>query len=827
MTRNEVLNIIGTSYHTVNLEQSDEFSYVAAGIPLREVPKIDKVQSYKLDMRFENSSANLSVLVETMNINASKKDWTSHENKLLNSYLLLELKLNPNNNIILVLVESGTGNKIKVWQKENGKPLMSLSDTQIKPMDEYQRYFIHNYVNDELRIKEAVLELNELLHKNGIKEEIRGQFVGTCLLALKANEQNPNSFQYEGLQTPVIISGIKNIIGNLLQNDINRATKIVLLDNKVLNDQKVRTLKNEKFIKIIKFIKDRIIPYINPKTNKGQDLLNLFFTTFNKYVGKADKNQAFTPDHITHFMCKVAGINKNSRVLDPTCGSGSFIVQALIQELNECNTDSEKDNVKKNNIYGIENEEKAYGLSTTNMLIHGDGNSNVVLDLNTGCFALRDWIQNNNINVVLMNPPYNAKPVDIPSVIKNVDNDVVYTVHGSNWTQKQENGKADPSKGFCFVNYIADCIGKNPDGSVRQGAKLLCLLPLSCAIGSKKQIAFEKEKILKNNTLDAVFTLPPEMFYPGANVNACCMVFTIGVSHYTKEEVNGVEIDVPRKETFLGYFKDDGFTKKKNIGRISRVNGNGEPLWESIENEWLDLYFGNKQNPYKGIKKKLSHEDEWLAEAYIETDYNKFLSSYSPFEMSIRQYFAYLITKGYSFPTKKPSNPFKIAIDMYDWSYFSIEDLFNVELATGDIKAGECLPGEIPLISSGTLNNGVVEYIDEIGDGVSNMFTGNKITVDMFGQSFYQPNDFFSVSHGRVNVLNPKNENFNKFHGLFISTIINNEKYRFSYNRACYSGVIEKLKIKLPSTTNESGEVVVDWDIIEQFMKSLNYSDLI
>ena len=37
----------------------------------------------------------------------------------------------------------------------------------------------------------------------------------------------------------------------------------------------------------------------------GQDLLNLFFTTFNKYVGKSDKNQAFTP---VHFMCQVEAL---------------------------------------------------------------------------------------------------------------------------------------------------------------------------------------------------------------------------------------------------------------------------------------------------------------------------------------------------------------------------------------------------------------------------------------------------------------------------------------------------------------------------------------
>ena len=53
--------------------------------------------------------------------------------------------------------------------------------------------------------------------------------------------------------------------------------------------------------------------------------VNLFFVTFNKYVGKSDKNQAFTPDHITDFMSKITGVNKHSVVLDPCCGSGSTL----------------------------------------------------------------------------------------------------------------------------------------------------------------------------------------------------------------------------------------------------------------------------------------------------------------------------------------------------------------------------------------------------------------------------------------------------------------------------------------------------------------------
>lgn len=83
------------------------------------------------------------------------------------------------------------------------------------------------------------------------------------------------------------------------------------------------------------------------KSTAGQDLLNLFFTTFNKYVGKSDKNQAFTPDHICDFMSKAVGVNKNSRVLDPCCGSGAFLVRAMTDVMDDCDTEEEREEVKK------------------------------------------------------------------------------------------------------------------------------------------------------------------------------------------------------------------------------------------------------------------------------------------------------------------------------------------------------------------------------------------------------------------------------------------------------------------------------------------------
>ena len=372
----------------------------------------------------------------------------------------------------------------------------------------------------------------------------------------------------------------------------------------MLQDQKVEKLKAEELISVLDFIDKGIMPYINEETTKGQDLLNLFFTTFNKYVGKADKNQAFTPDHIVSFMCDVIGINHTSRVLDPCCGSGAFLVRAMTDALNDCKTEEQRKIVKKDHIYGIEAEKKAFGLSTTNMLIHGDGNSNVRMK---SCFDLEEWIKKANIDRVLMNPPYNAKRPDCnPSYVATWKRDC----------------SEDPSKGLHYLYYIAEAVGKG---------KLAVLLPMQCAIGDKGDIKKYKELMMQHHRLDAVFSLPAEMFYPGASVVACCMIWELGIRHESA--------DIP---TFFGYFKEDGFTKRKNLGRVERIDPQtGEGAWKAIHDKWLHLYQTRTAEVGLSAVQKVSYEDEWCAEAYMETDYSTL--SEKDFTKKLVDYSAFLV----------------------------------------------------------------------------------------------------------------------------------------------------------------------------------------
>lgn len=276
--------------------------------------------------------------------------------------------------------------------------------------------------------------------------------------------------------------------------------------------------------------------------------------------------------------------------------------------------------------YGIEIEEKAYGLATTNMLIHGDGNSNIKFK---SCFDCEDFIKQANPDVILMNPPYNSKPIGIPTSYKK------------NWKTKAKNGKEDPTKGLVFIHFLSDVIKKmnkekEENNESIKTVKLAVLLPVSAAIGTSSIISAEKIAMLENNTLEAVFTLPNEIFYPGASVCVCCMLFTLGQPH--------IKADGQPRTTFFGYCKEDGFKKKKNLGRIEQFDSNGDSKWRIIEQEWLDLFETKKVIDGKSATAIIDGNSEWLCEAYMKTDYSKLKEA--DFQQTLNNYLAYIMKEG-------------------------------------------------------------------------------------------------------------------------------------------------------------------------------------
>lgn len=810
MERIEIIDAVGREYHTSNIEKG-EFSYPKAikekGLNFEPVKKKHGKGTWKfLDMRFELDG--VSLLIETKN-NADK--WPTVKEQIA-AYVEYEKILTGNK--IIAMVANTTDDRITVWKEEVEEDRKLNKEEAIRTMPEYVAMFDAKHTNNKEEVMHNTYQLNELLHRHGVGEKLRSQFVGTCLLAIK------NGLIYDKkMKTSQIIEGIRTIMEDLLEGSLKKAEKLTLIDKRVLKNQDVRDMDSESLCMILDFIKNRIFPFINDRSMAGQDLLNLFFITFNKYVGKSDKNQAFTPDHITDFMAKICNINKNSVVLDMTCGSGSFLVRAMTQALADCHTQAEEDDVKKYHIYGVEYDELVYGLATTNMLIHSDGNSNIVQG---SCFEevprfIADGVR---FNVVLMNPPYNAMAKQVPK----------------DYAKLWGKSKQDPSKGLYFVKFILDQMNEND----MQG-KLAVLLPMACAIGNNTLMRQIKNSILKNNTLDAVFSLPDDVFYPGASVCACCMLFDVGTPHKSAD-----------RDTFFAYCKNDGFKKRKNLGRVEQMDEDGNSLWSIVQRKWIDTYKNRDVIPGFSARQRVKGDDEWLCEAYMETDYTTLAEK--DFRQTVNNYLAYLVKTGMVDKTdwqwmedyigtlyeksviiKNDLEEDSRLLNTKTWKRFAYPEVFKICKGFYNKKPDHTDVGDIPFLGAVAGNNGVTEYYtyEEIDSSTKTgkepnspieqkLFPSNAICVTnngSVGYAYYQPTSF-TCSHD-VNPLYRKDGVFNPFTGLFVAAVIMHDRYRWDYGRKWRPVRMEHSTIKLPVTSDGNP----DWKWMEDYIRSLPYDD--
>jgi type I restriction-modification system DNA methylase subunit len=436
------------------------------------------------------------------------------------------------------------------------------------------------------QIREVAITMHNYLRDISVREEHKPIFIAGILIALNNadfanNYQNLNSFN-------MIMTSIQSAIeSELYKSDIkdSRTDYIKGIFNILKGNTKFAQipLSHEKSITwYIDQLDRKILPMMN-YAESSLDALGVFYHEFIKYSGGDGKGLGIvlTPQHLTEFMVEVAEINKNSKVVDICCGSGSFLVSAMFKMFSGANP-VEQEKIRAEGLYGIENDEGLYTLAITNMIIRKDGKSNI---FKGDCFDknIVDTLKTKNLTTGLINPPYSLK-----------------------------NGQTELE----FVEQLLSILTVGGIG--------VAVVPMSCAIGTKFRET--RERLFNKHTLKAVFSMADETFYP-IGTNPCVMVWTAHVPHDCG------------KETFFGFFKNDGFVKRKKLGRIDYYN-----KWDDILKEWLKLYHNRDIIDGLTARACITHKDEWLAEAYMKTDYSTLTQS--DFQKTINDYLAYLITSG-------------------------------------------------------------------------------------------------------------------------------------------------------------------------------------
>lgn len=446
-------------------------------------------------------------------------------------------------NVIAIAVSGTTKDKffsdVYFWNKAQERPVLQekFKNILLSPrnyLDSFNgKKISRSYSLEE--IKETAINFHDKLRLKGIGELEKPILIAGILIALE-DESVVNDYQnitsYNSLKH-VLEEGITNVLN---KNDVKVDNKNYIINTfkAICNNPKLKSMDLAVDGSLKWYLKElelKIKPMMN-NADYSLDALGVFYHEFIKYSGGDGKGLGIvlTPQHLTDFMCDLANVTSKSKVIDICCGSASFLVTAMHKMFKEAISRDELNNIREKQLYGIEAKQELHALAIANMIIRKDGKSNIIYG---DCFSESTIKELKNrcdgeLDVVLLNPPYSQK-------------------------DHEELEFVEQALSLLKANGVA-----------------VVVVPMSCAIGTKfKQT---RERLFDKNTLKAVFSMPDDIFYP-TGTNVCVMVWIKGVKH--NESI----------KTYFGYCKDDGFIKKKNLGRVDALNS-----WNSIKKEWLQLY---------------------------------------------------------------------------------------------------------------------------------------------------------------------------------------------------------------------------------------------
>jgi type I restriction enzyme M protein len=319
--------------------------------------------------------------------------------------------------------------------------------------------------------------------------------------------------------------------------------------------------------RLVRDIDLHVRPFID--TYHDVDVLGHFYGEFLRYTGGDKKGLGIvlTPRHLTDLFAKIANVGPTDVVVDTCAGTCGFLIAAMGEMDRKAgeNPQSHED-IRKHRLIGVEQQPHMYALAICNMILRGDGKANLYQG---SCFddriakALRTGAAetHHRPNIGLINPPFSQK-----------------------------------GEGLHELDFVENLLD-----SLVPGGMGVAVLPMSCAIEPHPV----RTRLLERHSLVAAISLPNDLFHP-VGVITCAMVFRAHQAHAHAPQ-----------PTWFGYWKDDGFEKTKDRGRIDLRD-----RWEGIRDLWLDDFHNRRVVPGRSVVQQVSANDEWCAEAYMETDYS-------------------------------------------------------------------------------------------------------------------------------------------------------------------------------------------------------------
>ena len=507
------------------------------------------------------------------------KDGKEPEKYAVDGVLHYAKFLNKEFNVIAIAVSGERKDKLEIsnfFIKKGQDSKKELPDKKLLPIYDYLIAFEEKENIEKLKDRNVITfasELNQELYNYSVPENERAIIVSGILIALQ-NKNFRESYKIEKKPSELVEDLLKAIERVLKSKNMGEKTKILMgvyskiqQSNKLAIADKVRNNETgleeqNTLLRDIVFELDKNIFPFTAYENIGYDILGQFYSEFVRYVnGDKKLGLVLTPQHVTELFVDIAGLDVDDVVYDNCCGTGGFLIKAMKKLFELAGNDSDKKkHIKEEQLVGVEERSDMFTYACSNMMMRGDGRSNIYLgdSLNE---EKKQKVKSHKPTVGFLNPPYATAISELEFVYQNLE-----------------------------------CLEKN--------GICIAILPINCISADSGKDYEWKKKLLEKHTLEAVFSMPVELFYPTGTVT----VITVFKAHNKHPK---------DYETYFGYWRNDGFVKVKNLGRVDFNN-----KWEDIKKDWLYNYKNRKEVKKQSVKRAITPEDDWCAENFLETDYS-------------------------------------------------------------------------------------------------------------------------------------------------------------------------------------------------------------
>lgn len=462
----------------------------------------------------------------------------------------------------------------------------------------------------EQEIKASLVKLNNDIYQNekGLGEQDRIYLVAASIIATLGVPGKVAALEKAELKS-------SNEEGNRDGDIILRKIKAFLNEKNLPNEKRdliVRTLQNtlttdninkaengESQLKRVftKIIDDLGIYY---KIGLSTDFTGMLFNEMYSWLGfSQDKlnDVVLTPSYVATLLARLARVNMDSYVWDFATGSAGLLVAAMNEMLNDAKNRIKSPDklavksaeIKANQLLGLEILSGVYMLAILNMILMGDGSSNIInkdsLKEFNGNYGFGKTDKKFPANAFVLNPPYSA-----------------------------------PGNGMVFVEKALSMMEKGYAAIIIQNSA-----------GSGKAIEYNK-KILQHSTLLASIKMPIDLFLGKSSVQTNVYVFRVGEAHQKDDIVRFIDFSVD------GYTRTNRKKASVNLRDTDHAKERYAELVDLVRFGKGKLNYYTEKEYYEGTIDPDNGAD-WNQTAPIDTkptleDFKKTVSDYLAWEVS-------------------------------------------------------------------------------------------------------------------------------------------------------------------------------------------------